>query len=72
LTDRLVAAQGVETPMDAKRAVQIEVLLNRVQTIREGAFSPISQQPLIRALLLPLGTYSGVALLQNMAFPGLQ
>jgi len=33
------------------------------QELREGAFSPFSQQPLVRAMLLPLGSLGGTALL---------
>jgi hypothetical protein len=45
-------------------------LLRRVDELREGAFSPFSQQPMVRAMLLPLGSLGGTALLQYLFLPG--
>jgi len=52
------------------RAGQLEILLRRVDELREGAFSPFSQQPMVRAMLLPLGSLGGTALLQYLFLPG--
>jgi hypothetical protein len=59
-------AQGGE-----KRAAQLEMLLQRVQELHEGALTPFSQQPLLRAILLPLGTFGGTALAEYLLLPGL-
>jgi hypothetical protein len=62
LTDGVIRAQGPcakESDDVGRRARQLEALLVRVDALREGAFSPLSQQPLVRALLLPLSGFGG-------------
>ena len=49
---------------------QLELLLRRIEELREGAFSPFSQQPVVRAMLLPLGSLGGTALLGYLLGPG--
>jgi hypothetical protein len=49
-------------PSDGFRA-QIDLLLERVGNLSVGAFSPLSHQPVVRALLLPLGTYGSTTFL---------
>jgi hypothetical protein len=44
---------------------QLKTLRKMVQSLDEGAFRPLSQQPLVRALLLPLGSYGGTLLLDT-------
>jgi hypothetical protein len=53
-----------------RRADQLSALVERIEHLHEGAFSPFSQQPLIRAMLLPLGSFGGVALLEYLILPG--
>lgn len=45
-----------------KTAAQVELLMANIRGFREGAFAPYSQQPIFRALLLPLSTFGGSAL----------
>lgn len=52
-------------------ADQLETLLRRVEELRDGAFSPFSQQPVVRAMILPLGSLGGTALLEYLLLPGL-
>ena len=61
LTGRLMIAKGQNS--GAQSAGQLELLLRRIEELHEGAFSPFSQQPLVRAMLLPLGSLGGTALL---------
>jgi hypothetical protein len=68
LNEKIVAARKSE---DGGRAGQLEMLLRRVEELRDGAFSPFSQQPLVRALLLPLGSLGGTALLGYLLLPGM-
>ena len=49
LTEGIVRAREAAT--DLRLAEQLETLLIRVAQLNEGAFSPLSQQPLVRALL---------------------
>jgi hypothetical protein len=69
LIDLIVAAK--RSASGGQRADQLEAQLRRVEDLREGAFSPFSQQPLVRAMLLPLGGFGGTALLEYLTVPGL-
>ena len=74
LTDGIVCAKGPRAKNfdeGGRRAGQLETLLVRVDGLREGAFSPLSQQPLVRALLLPLSGFGWTTLLENGMLPGL-
>jgi len=48
----------------------LEMLLRQIDDLRDGAFSPFSQQPLVRAMLLPLGTFGGTALIERVLSAG--
>jgi hypothetical protein len=41
-------------------------MINQIGAFKSGAFAPYSQQPFLRALLLPLGSYGGSALLEYL------
>ena len=69
LTDGLIRAKDSEG--NVFFAEQLESLLNQVNQLREGAFGPLSQQPLVKALLFPLSSVGWVALIQNGMLPGL-
>ncbi len=74
LTDGVICAKGPcakESDDGGRRAGQLEAVLVRVDGLREGAFSPLSQQPLVRALLLPLSGFGWTKLLENGMLPGL-
>ncbi|MGO9237354.1 MAG: hypothetical protein ACLP4V_25950 [Methylocella sp.] len=43
----------------------------RIDELKEGAFSPFTQQPLVRAVLLPIGSFGWTALVENGTLPGL-
>jgi hypothetical protein len=58
--------EGVSTPRS-----RVENLIGRVEKLQEGAFAPLTRQPLVRALLLPLGSYGGTAFLEYFAPGGL-
>jgi len=53
------------------RVAQLDQLLERVRDFDEGAFAPYSQQPLVKALLIPAATYGGNLLLQYLGVAGL-
>ena len=61
LTERLIQAKG--NSARAPFVSQLELMLRRIEEMRDGAFSPFSQQPVVRAMLLPLGGFGGTALL---------
>jgi hypothetical protein len=68
LNERLVRAKGAD---NGALASQLELVMLRIEELREGAFSPFSQQPVVRAMLLPLGGLGGTALLNYLLVPGL-
>jgi hypothetical protein len=69
LNDEIIVARKLED--GGRLAGQLEMLLHRVEELRDGAFSPFSQQPVVRAMLLPLGSLGGTALLEYLLVPGL-
>src|SRR5262249_8108688 len=69
LNDRIMA---VRQSQDGERlAGQLELLSRRIEELRDGAFTPFSQQPLVRTMLLPLGSFGGTALLEYLLLPRL-
>jgi hypothetical protein len=69
LTDGLIRAKDAES--NPRLAEQLETLLIRIAELNEGAFSPLSQQPLVRALLFPLSSAGWMALIESGVLPGL-
>src|SRR5262249_41462295 len=70
LTSKIIAAKGRRGVEDGV-AGQLELVVSRIGNLREGAFAPLSSQPIVRAVLLPLLTYGGTMLLHLYAMPGL-
>jgi hypothetical protein len=68
LNNMLIVARSLKD--EGRFAAQLETLLHRVDELSEGAFSPFSQQPVVRAMLLPLGSLGGTALLEHFLLPG--
>jgi hypothetical protein len=65
LTNEIIGLKGAGK--DGERtAEQLQVMIEQIRNFQRGAFAPYSQQPVIRALMLPLGTYGGGALLQYL------
>jgi hypothetical protein len=46
---------------------RIDLLIRYVTDLSEGAFSPLSQQPFVRALLLPLASYGSTLLIKFLS-----
>ncbi len=67
LSAKIVSAKGRG---DDKRTAQLEMLLARIDNLNDGAFAPWSSQPIVKAVLLPLLTYSGTFLVHIYALPG--
>lgn len=66
--DALMRAQGEHfRPTDRPLVAQLERLRKRIAELDEGAFAPYSQQPLLRAVLLPFAALGGSTLLDYMA-----
>jgi hypothetical protein len=85
LTDGIIAARG-HSPKVADKCgdatqtdsddnlnypEQLETLWSRVDQLKDGAFRPFSQQPLVRAMLWPLGSFGWTNLIESGMLPGL-
>ncbi len=70
LVNRIISAKAGASENNGY-AKQLEVLLVRVEQLKEGTFRPILQQPLVRAALLPLGSLGWAFLIEKGMFPGL-
>jgi hypothetical protein len=68
LDDEILLAKKSEEWV--RLAEQLDFLSRHIEKINDGAFRPYSQQPLIRAMLLPLGSFGGAALLEHFLLPG--
>jgi hypothetical protein len=64
--DRLVTELVIEegAANDAAKISQLRTVLDEVRQLNEGAFAPITSQPIVRAALLPLSGAGGIALLE--------
>jgi hypothetical protein len=65
LTAKIIAAQG-----DKRIAGQLRRLLSEIENLKEGAFAPLTSQPIVKAVLLPLVTYGGAWLAHIYGLPG--
>jgi hypothetical protein len=63
LGDELIRLKG----QSEAAAAQVDALIARVRSVRAGAFAPYSQQPIVRAFLLPATTLGGPALLDYLS-----
>jgi hypothetical protein len=68
--DRLVERITATKRVKDTTANQLETLLNEVENLKDGAFAPLTSQPMVKALLLPLLTYGGTLLVHLYALPG--
>jgi hypothetical protein len=46
-------------------AEQLELVVQKIETIREGAFAPFAQQPLVKAIITMTGGFSGFTLVEH-------
>lgn len=67
LSAKIIFATGLG---DDKNTAQLEMLLARIDNLNDGAFAPWSSQPIVKAVLLPLLTYSATFLVHIYALPG--
>jgi hypothetical protein len=65
IEDARIRATGAHGP-DGGQVAQLDRLLERITALNDGAFAPYSQQPLVRAVLVPALTYGATAGLQYL------
>jgi len=68
--DRLEDDRLREQKAGGGSAAQLDSLLNRVAALRDGAFAPYSEQPIVRAVLVPAATYGATVVLQYLQTGG--
>jgi len=49
-------------------ASQIEIMMREIQSLRRGAFAPLTEQPVVRALLLPISSAGGLTLFRYLGW----
>jgi hypothetical protein len=52
----------------AKLAEEFSLLIDQVKNMKKGAFAPFLEQPLLKALIVPLGGAGGIQLLEYLLF----
>lgn len=55
------------TTLNEPTREQIELLIEQIKDLRTGAFTPVLQQPIVRALLIPIASAGGTFLLQYLS-----
>ena len=66
LSDSLRAVKADDNPSPAMIAY-IEFVLDQVRSVRQGAFTPFTQHPVLQSLLVPFGGVGGVYLVDFLA-----
>ena len=61
--------RGVHDPSIV--AKQCNALVARIRNEEDGAFKPFTQQPLVKAILIPLGGFGGVSVAEYFALANL-
>lgn len=64
LTAKLLRAEQIG---EERIAAEIRILIDRVRDTKQGAFRPFSQQPWLKAVLIPLGSLSAVPILEFLS-----
>jgi hypothetical protein len=67
LTNDLIRLKRGDKDADSRTAGQIEVLIGQIGKYDSGSFASYREQPLLRAVMLPLGSFGGATLLQYLA-----
>jgi hypothetical protein len=65
---RLEAAGDADGADSQRLARGLRTLLDRIRNTREAAFLPLTQQPAVRALLIPFGGFGGLSLVEYLVF----
>lgn len=64
LSQKLVGVYGDKT-ISHDHKERLEFVLNEVQSIKQGAFAPFFQHPLLQSLYIPFGGIGGLSLLEK-------
>ena len=67
LGNAIIQLDGKKGDEGRKTAAQLQTMIGQVRAFPRGAFAPYSDQPLVRALLLPLTSYGGAALVEYLS-----
>jgi hypothetical protein len=59
--------RGANAPFDKLRDT-FDGLINQVRNLRQGAFAPFFEKPIVQAILVPLGGAGGVQLIQLLMY----
>ncbi|MGR9115946.1 MAG: hypothetical protein ACU85E_09285 [Gammaproteobacteria bacterium] len=70
LTITLMAVRGRDEISARMMENQLTLAIDQIKSIREGAFLPLTHEPAIQALLLPLGGWGGFTILEHIILRG--
>ncbi len=59
---KLRASDGAGDP---QRRTQLTVAIERIEALNDGAFAPLSQHPVVAAVLVPSGSFGALTLLES-------
>jgi hypothetical protein len=65
LNNEIISLRG-QGEGGAAKAEQVQAMVEQIRQLRSGAFAPYSEQPLVRAVLLPLTSFGGVQLMEYL------
>jgi hypothetical protein len=63
LRDRAWKLRG--TPQAAQQQTKLETAIERIEAMSTGAFAPLAEHPIVRAVLVPSGSYGLLSLLET-------
>ena len=66
MKEAILQSRAPDAPRDLKTE-QLELLQQRIEDLNIGAFAPFSQQPLLKAVLLPFAAVGGTTLMEYLA-----
>ena len=62
---------GAISEQPERLAKQYAMLVDKIRSMREGAFKPMSEQPVVHAILLTLGGFGGVSIVEYLSLANL-
>jgi hypothetical protein len=66
----LLALGGIPTESARTVEKQLGQTIARTKALRQGAYLPLTQEPVIQAFMLPFGGWGGITLLQHLSMLG--
>lgn len=69
--NKILDLRGAEAAPDSDLRRQLVALIDRIKAVREGSFTPFTQQPVVRAFLIPAGGFGGISIAEYLSLVSL-